>query len=149
MLGVVFHSFEVAYFVGFLPVKFIMQEEVQFDPYCTLLLTVFFWINSSIFLMSHFMLYKSGELHYQSLQYGSWKRLTLSDIEKQYGPHPALQKSFVSTPYQTGTKYKKHTIVEYAGMYYESLEANNICKPGELLPAFLYVIIYSDFAGSF
>ena len=85
------------------------------------------------------MLYKSGELHYQALQYGSWKKLTLADIEKQYGPHPGMQKSFAPTPFVAATKYKKGSIVEYNGIYYESLEANNICKPGELLPALLYV----------
>lgn len=146
-VGVVFHSFEVAYFVGFLPVKFIVQEEIQFDPYCTLSLTLFFWVNSSIFLISHFMFFKSGELHHQALQYGSWKKLTLADLEKQYGPHPGMQKSFVPTQFQQGTKYKKRSVVEYAGIYYESLESNNICKPGELLPTLLYVMFHPSTRG--
>jgi len=88
--------------------------------------------------MSHFLLYKSGELHHQALQCGSWKKMTLTDIEKQYGNQ---KNNFAPTPYINGTKYKKHRIVEYGGMYYESLEGNNSCKPGELLPALLYVFL--------
>ena len=137
-VAIVFHSFEAAYFIGFLPVKFIIQEEIYFDPYCTLCITLFFWLNSSLFLVAHFMRYKAGELHHQALQLGRWKKLSVAELEKQFGT--TLQRSFIPLPYQVGNKYHKGCFVVYNGLYYEAMEASNTCKPGEVLPSILYVL---------
>lgn len=126
-----YYSFEVAYFIGFLPIKFITQEGVQFDPYCTLWITLFFWINSTIFLSAYFVLYRSGELHHQCLQYGHWRCLSAEEVRSKSDVEVKM--------YQAVKKYRKHTVVTLGGNYYEALEESNSAKPNEILPALMYV----------
>ena len=116
----------MVYFAGFLPIKFINLEGVYFYLSCTLSLTLFFWNNSTMFLISYFMLYKSDELHYQCLQYGYWQRITFSKNEM----------NFIATikPYQAGRKYKKNSLVSCAGTYYKGIEESNSYNPNETLP---------------
>jgi hypothetical protein len=104
---------------------------VQFDSGCTLSLTLFFWNNSTIFLIAHLILYKSGEFHYQCLQYGYWQRIT---------PNTRID----SEPYQTGKKYKKNIVVTLGDTYYKGIEEKNSYRPDESLPGILYVSCYND-----
>jgi len=51
-----FQSFEVAYFAGFVPVKFIPSDlMIYFDTTSIAVVSFFLWINSITILSSHYL----------------------------------------------------------------------------------------------
>lgn len=71
-----YQSFEVAYFTGFLPVKFIPSDLViYFDPATCFIFTMFIWINSLVLLVSHYLQHRSVELQFNAQLLGTWQQI--------------------------------------------------------------------------
>ena len=63
--SVLYHSFEVSYFCGFLPLRFVpFDTKIYVDTYSTMLLTVCVWVNSAAMLSSHLIARRAAELRH-------------------------------------------------------------------------------------
>eukprot|EP00347_Sterkiella_histriomuscorum_P003382 403364513 len=70
---VLFQSFEVAYYTGFITVKFIPQDlAIYFDTFTLQIFTMFLWINAVTILTSHYMQMRFVELQFNAQLLGKW-----------------------------------------------------------------------------
>jgi hypothetical protein len=64
---VMFQSFEVAYFTGFITVKFIPYDlAIYFDSLTLQIFTMFLWINTITIMSSHYLQMRSIELQFNA-----------------------------------------------------------------------------------
>ena len=71
-----FQSFEVAYFAGFIPVKFIASDLlIYFDSNSIQVFTVFLWMNSVAILASHYLQIRVTEMQLNAQCLGRWTKL--------------------------------------------------------------------------
>ena len=68
-----FQSFEVAYFTGFVPVKFIPSDlMIYFDTTAVAVVSVFLWVNALTILASHHLQQRSTEMQFNAQCLGKW-----------------------------------------------------------------------------
>lgn len=71
-----FQSFELAYFAGFIPVKFIPGDLlIYFDTISIQVFTVFLWMNAIAILSSHYLQSRMTEMQFNSQCLGRWTKL--------------------------------------------------------------------------
>jgi hypothetical protein len=70
-----FTSFELAYYVGFIPVKFIPGDLIiYFDTTSIMVFTGFLWITSLIVMGCHWLEIRATEMQFNAQCLGKWTR---------------------------------------------------------------------------
>ncbi|CDW90145.1 UNKNOWN [Stylonychia lemnae] len=118
--AIVFQSFELAYFTGFITVKFIPQDLViYFDSFSVYIFTLFLWINSVTILFSHYLQMRCIELQFNAQLLGKWTSI------KKVSSLPATQSNNISQESSSIDDLKKtSTISKGERQSAESSKAN-------------------------
>jgi hypothetical protein len=70
---IMFQSFELAYYVGFIPVKLLPSDLlIYFDTTSVLVFTLFLFMNATAVLASHYMQVRQTEMQFNAQCLGKW-----------------------------------------------------------------------------
>ncbi len=70
---IMFQSFEVAYYVGFIPIKLLPNDLlIYFDTTSVLVFTLFLFMNASAVLASHYLQVRTSEMQFNAQCLGKW-----------------------------------------------------------------------------
>ena len=96
LVTIVFNSFEIVYFTGFLPVKFIKPDTyLFFDAQLVLLITITCLLMTMILMCAHYLHKRAVEMQFNAKMCGSW--------EKVPKPNNPVQEWMPHTSYPMGT----------------------------------------------
>ena len=71
--AVMFQSFEIAYYTGFITVKFIPQDLlIYFDPFTLQAFTLFLWVNAVTILATQYIQMRYIEMQFNAQLLGKW-----------------------------------------------------------------------------
>eukprot|EP00794_Sanderia_malayensis_P000139 gene139-751_t len=127
---VIFNSVVSAYYVGFIPVKFIQSGWLYYDLYWSVQFVLFIWLNCFVVFMSHLMpfVYIDG-LHRCAMHLGSWKRY-----------HGVKDTQHVWSPL---TIWPQGVLVKHSKVIYKSVGKQNTAVPGDSPQSRLYFMFSS------
>jgi hypothetical protein len=82
-IEVSFFSLEVCYYGIFIPVFFSMKYSPFLNMLAIFIYTIFTWVNLAFMILAFLYYKKSGEFHFHSKIYGSWKSISKSEISSE------------------------------------------------------------------
>lgn len=121
----VYHSFETAYCIGVLPLKFLQFEYIYFDATRCMILTAFVTVHSFLSVLCLELHCLGSEVLQQTRMLGEWRCIPDLSRLKAVSPKPA-EWSHHNCPYPRGA------VVRCKGRYYEAMATLNTCTPTSL-----------------
>eukprot|EP00744_Colponema_vietnamica_P019916 GILI01028224.1.p1 GENE.GILI01028224.1~~GILI01028224.1.p1 ORF type:complete len:361 (+),score=21.65 GILI01028224.1:71-1153(+) len=112
-----FRCFEVAYFVGFLPIKFIQNEHIYYDPVRCALVLLFVFLNCLVLLVCKLLYTRFAELYQLGKSLGTWQQV------------PAPSSKDVRKWSANDCPYSRGSLVLYEGKYFVALSEQNSAVP--------------------
>lgn len=93
---ILFQSFEVAYFTGFIPMKFIPGDlMINFDNIALTVFTLFLWVNAITIQSSHYLQVRAVEMQLNAQSLGRWEIVKNNGLRDPVGKALFLRFIFV------------------------------------------------------
>lgn len=118
----VYHSFEAAYCVGVLPLRFLQYEHIYYDTSRCLMLTIFVTAHTFLILFCLELHCLGSEVLQQTRMLGEWRWIPDLATLKSISPKP-VEWSYHNCPYPRGA------VVRCKNRYYEAMATLNTCTP--------------------
>jgi len=135
---IVYNTVECGYFAGFLPLRFLQNEYIFFDPFRCILLIIFVLCNSFVMFLIHLLSTSFYEIYMQAQTLGCWhlkRRLLFWNKSKEKPEYTHWDPKH--GPYPRGT------ILWHNGKEYVAVGLWNAAEPG----FFKHRLIYLMFGG--
>eukprot|EP00747_Dinoflagellata_sp_TGD_P060317 gnl/TRDRNA2_/TRDRNA2_151969_c0_seq3.p1 gnl/TRDRNA2_/TRDRNA2_151969_c0~~gnl/TRDRNA2_/TRDRNA2_151969_c0_seq3.p1 ORF type:complete len:395 (-),score=43.23 gnl/TRDRNA2_/TRDRNA2_151969_c0_seq3:23-1177(-) len=118
----VYHSLEMAYCIGVLPLRFLQYEYIYYDASRCMVLTAFVTVHTFLMLFCLELHCLGSEVLQQTRMLGEWRWIPDLSTLKSITPKPA-EWAYHNCPYPRGA------VVRCKGKYYQAMSTLNTCAP--------------------